>query len=549
MATDRQLIDLLPLADVINWELVSAKPLSDAVIDECHEHLDWNIISATQALNYTTVNKYIDKIDFEAMSTNKNLPLDTVTRFLDRMDTEDSQRSHQYTCEMIQSLKDRLNPKILMKYQTLDVYTIMAILNPYDDLEQWEIVSDLVSKAIKYQTLNQKFVEYIINLENYSTEPLFDRSELVRYQTQLPVKWVRDTIVDSCTTLLKVFLENFPCDDMTVLTSIINHPEIIDYKSILKVQKLRESLLYYIIELHPDDEQLDIIELMCRYQMFDMTFLEKTTATISNRQLKSKFYNITFLRTLKPSSNDYLPWNEKQICKNSYITTLDFDELAVNSIIDYLPEFVLLVNLHKSQFIDFSWYKFIACRLINTNTLTLIQHLLTPLEYWFAFNKNHKRLTKEYVTKYSFKLKWWQQIPLDECEQFLFEGLHVSETSNLYMLLNAFVNKTKWSELFNHEALPDWFIELFVRFQKSIEKNMVNVSYWWKVGRFQQLSTAFIDSHMNDLEIKNILIYQNLTDAQILNMAPFFDAEDWEYVTKHEASVFSNTIYKEFLTQ
>ena len=330
-------------------------------------------------------------------------------------------------------------------------------------------------------------------------------------------------------------LENFPCSDMTVLTCIVRHPEIVNYRKILKSQKLRESVLFYILELQKDNLQ-EYLQIMIQNQMIDVSFLSTATKQLpeENKSFTQGLYNIAFLRTLKPQSPKYLAWNDSLVIRE-VVPNLSLDQLASSDLREYFPEFVQFVTRHLGCFTDFSWYLFVSNNSLNDTTLGLLEPVLNCLEYWHAFNKNKKNLSKTYIIKNESKLLWWKQLPSSLLLNFSERCLSCSESTDLYKLLQTFVSQTKWSEFLNNERLPEWLIEVLARFKPLIERQLNGVSFWWKIGRFQKLSSEFIDVHANDLELKNILIYQTLSTDQLERFVSFYDNECWHYIARNQS--------------
>lgn len=536
-----QALQQMPLDQVINWSLVSKQKLSETFIDENHEYLDWSVVSAVQPLAPWLVQKYKEKIDFHALSSNKQLSPETVAAFIDKMDIDLSQQNHRYTDDMILAWQEDLNPMLLLQYQKLSSSTVTKLLQRYLDSHQWSNVATIANAASQYQVMDRGFYDNLLSLETSLTAPvseqglqqikLFDRATVLDYQRELPETWVQEVLVQNDLGLRKIMLENFPCSDITVLTSIVNNPEIVNYRKILKVQKLREAVLYYILELNKENA-VEFSTIMIQHQNYDIAFLKKVLRDYYPEK-QSRMYNAVFLRTLKPLAPGYLSWG-LECLKQDVLPNLGLDDLADSDLREYFPEFVENLLKHADSFRDFSYYRFVSNNALDDVTLTMLEPALNCLEYWYAFQKNKNNLSKTYILKNENKLQWWRRVPSALLLDFSSRCLQCAESSELYSLLKAFVAQTKWSEFLNTERLPEWLIEVLARFKSDIECRLNGVSFWWKIGRHQTLSHEFIDVHSNDLELKNILIYQNLSQAQLDRFAEFYDVECWQYVARYQ---------------
>lgn len=533
-----QALQRMPIDQVINWSLVSKQQLSETFIDDNHEYLDWTVVSATQALPPWLVQKYKEKIDFQQLSCNKNLSPETVTAFIDRMDIDLSQQNHRYTDDMILAWQEDLNPSLLLQFQKLSISTIMNLSEREINNQQFDNCATIVNVASQYQVMNHEFYDFLIKIERLHNEwtpdqqiKLFDRAIVLTYQKELPEQWVLDNLVQNDLDLRKIMLENFPCSDITVLTYIVNNPEIVDYRKILKVQKIREAVLYYILELNKENAT-EFSQIMIKHQNYDVTFLQKVLRD-HNPEGQGLLYNDVFLRTLKPQKPGYLPWSAETISRD-VLPNLALDDLAVTNMQEYFPEILDYLLKNPNSFSDFSYYKFISSNPLNDETLSKLEPTLNSLEYWYAFYKNKNSLSKTYILKNENKLKWWRQIPSSMLLDFSQRCLQCTESTDLYCLLNAFVH-TAPREFLSNEKLPEWFIEILARFKSYIERKLKGVSFWWKIGRHQTLSPEFMDVHCDDLELKNILIYQNLSHDQLNRFAEFYDTECWYYVARYQS--------------
>jgi hypothetical protein len=529
-----QALQTMPLDQVINWSAVSKQKLSETFIDCNHEYLDWRVVSATQPLAPWLVDKYKDKIDFNSLSSNKQLSPETVAAFIDKMDIDLSQANHRYTDEMILAWQEDLNPMILIQHQKLSSSTVAKLMQQYIESQQWQNVKLIANAASQYQVMDKNFYDELLKLERDTNELLlFDRSTVLRYQRVLPEQWVLENLVMQDLMLRRVMLENFPCSDLTILTSMVNNPEIVNYRKILKKQKIRESVLYYILELNTENAP-DLVQIIFQNQNYDADFMQKILRDyVTDPDQVSRAYNMIFLRTLKPQSPNYISWSHATLLQ-TVLPNLGLDTLAVTDLQDYIPEFVEALCKFADSFRDFSYYKFVSSNSLNDDTLKLLEPLLNCLEYWYAFTKNKNNLSKTYILNNENKLKWWCQVPAALLLDFSQRCLTCSESSDTYGLIKAFVFQTKWTEFLSTETLPEWVIEVFARFRLDIERQLNSVSFWWKIGRHQRLSPEFIDVHSKDLDLKNILIYQQLTLKQLNHFREFFDDDCCYYVEKYQ---------------
>jgi hypothetical protein len=530
-----QVLKALPLDQVIHWGNVSKQPLSETFIDDNHEFLDWNTLSACQPLAPWIADKYKDKINWMTMSSNKTLPPETIAGFIDRMDLETSQKNHRYTDDMVRAWKEDLDPMVMMQYQKLGSAVITELIELHVSASDWRSVVNLANAASQYQVLDTTFYETLLGYEDKIVQEvgtseqmyLFNRQTVLQYQKTLPEKFILDRIVAGNSQLRITMLENFPCSDTVVLTSIVHTPELMNYNRILKVQRLCEAVLLYILELH--DNNANLIRLIVRYQTFDIEFLETLSKSLQPDEI-TDLYNTVFVRCLKPTSDTFLTWNSETV-NTRVVPKTNFARVDLR---ENLPEFVNFAISNLKLFAGFSWYNFIGQYVFKDDQMTQFETILDPLEFWYAMNKNRSYLSKVYWTRNEPKLSWWRQIPSALMLDFATRCIECPTDSDLYRLLEHFVGQTKWSEFLSVEKIPEWFIDVLDRFRQPIERNLRTVSYWWKIGRHQTLSPAFIDCHINALELKNILCWQRLTDDQLERYCQAFDVECWYFVTKHQ---------------
>lgn len=521
MATDAVLSEVaktVGFGTIVNWTSVSKLPLSESQIDALAEKLDWTVLASTAPLTPEIISKHIDRIDFQLLSSNSNLPSESVRIYMDKFDSELSQRYHRYTDEMvIKLLSDGVAEcLILLTYQKLQYNTIEALFAHY--VPQWNVIRQMADCALQHQVLPIHTLEYLMSLESSETletpespnndsnvqkKVLFDRGMALHYQPALPVDWIQERLATTLETR-QLLLANYVLPEADALKIIITSPSDFDMRKILKKQRFQEAVLQFCLELQPD-QSIKTLMFIARYQMFDIAFLRSQIERLGiTGEQKSNLYNTVFLRTLKPSSANFLAWNDVDI-KDLVMPNISVPDMIVQPI-DHIPEFIQAIH---DRDLEIDWYRFLCQQNVDQAAIDEIRKHVNPLVLWFAIS----RLSR----KEAAAMKWWHEMTPVQI-MTLVDSVESQDPNSMTEFLEEFVSVTNWSALLNNEALPEWFITIFAKYASAIEARQNKISYWWKIARYQKLTSTFIDAHLDKFDIRTLLTYQVLTALQMSNL-------------------------------
>lgn len=488
----------LPIDEIINWKRVSQKTgLQDHFIDQNADYLDWEIMSLVQAFPPWIVEKYSDKIDFYNLSQNKNLPTETVLACIDKLDLDLSIENHKYTDDMILNFSSVIDIPMILIHQVVSTSTIKQL---------FQNRIDYIELVLQFQTVDETFLDWIISREKIDNCEYFDRTDVLDNQHHLSTEWVLDNIIKDNKDLMKYAISNFPLPDIEVLRYFVSQNDIEEFLEALTIQKLREPLLYYFLEVKKDHRQ-QVLKHIVKYQQFTSEFLTYTSSSCTKEE-QQNLNMIAFLRNFTYYGVRELNWSEEDVLK--LIKNLDLMKLAITNL-SGCEEFV---NYAIENISKFPWFTFLATNEITPGQLVELQKskLLHPLELWFAIFKN----TFSFESMKSYR-RWWEFMNDEQIQNL---SSNVTDV-NLHTCLRTFIANTDWNKLLLEEQLPEWLIEIFGNHCDLIEPRMNGISYWWKIGRYMSLSDGFIDKYLDRLGLENIIRHQYLTVDRYNRIKPF----------------------------
>jgi hypothetical protein len=543
MSSLQQVVTRVGIENVVDWIKLSNQPLQDDEITALIDKLDIMVVSKTQALSPAVVAEHASRLDFYSMSTNKNLPVETIEANLDKFDMRLSQEHHKYNDDIMMKLirAGCAETLVLLTYQKPSLTTIYALFEPHVTANQWTIVRNMADTATKHQQLTQEFYDYLIDFETGGFVPdsfeMFDRAALFKHQTQLSREWLERNIVKTAETR-RLFLANQKLPDDVVLNYIVQYPDEFNMAEILTKQRLREEIIQYCLELTPKDKYRNLL-LVAEYQTFDIAFLQRQIATAQlSHEDAGTVYNTVYLRTLNPSSPTYIAWSPDTIAE--FVTPhTDLPRLIQHDLSAVATDFVKAI-VARGLMHQISWYDFIHNQRMTREMVDLLKILGIPaLERWCAEYKFARSLPDpERKDELKRIQRWWASAPVDSATLIAIINYAPEETDpdsqRIGRILREYISATDWVDLLNHYTIPEPLIELFANFKKPIEARMHNISYWWKIGRYQKLSSEFILKHFDKFDLSNLLINQSMTREMLDRAGPFMTDEQRQLASQYQ---------------
>lgn len=553
-----QLLSVKPESvDLIDSKALSKKTLPENFIDKHSDALDWTVISNCQPLTPYLINKYSHLVKFNELAYNKNLPAETITSVIDRIDFEASQKHNKYTPEMITQWLDICDHDLIIKHQTLNTEIMKKILEQFIFEQMYLVAKDKIDNMLRFQKLEESFLEYLLKLEQESQTILVDKRILVKTQT------LSESFIESHLTLTKDILNLvFEYQKLTlpfiqkymfsVDQSIVLHKEL-DEKTIKKV-------LDFTHTQGVDSYKSSLISVS-KNQMFGYTFLDDISMVVVDRSVVSettettettetstivdlrddkkfikKFYTNIFMRTLDPEDQHFINWTTDIVMKY-LIPEISWFEICHIHLNPNQIDSVIELGTSSEYKRMIPWYV-----LMRHNTITIDQvntavknQLFGAIELWFAvttYNLDDEIAIANYH-------KWWLYISDDQKAGFVsmcLDSITFTSKYNLTMIelerknvigmfLTDYISKTNWTTLLREEQLPEWMISIFGQLSSIINHNLNGVDYWWKVSRYQTLSPEFIRNNIDDLDLLTIMTWQKVPHDLIIELQEFMDIE------------------------
>jgi hypothetical protein len=494
--------------ELVDWTKITKKISTDEEIDAMADKLNWEILSRTYPFSPALFAKHLARINTQSASMNSALPTETISAFADKFDSELSQRYHKYSDEMIMDMvaNGAAGCLVLLTYQKLSDKCLRDMHAHFVAKQQFTVVRQMATTAIQHQQVSKEFLQELMSAE--SNGSLFDREMVLRHQSALPIDWLESVIVTTPETR-RLLLANYVLEDKKVLGYIVNYEGDINLQEILMKQRLQEPILHFCLEIQPANREQNL-RLMVFHQQISIKFLQEACARFElDKETVSRLYNTAFMRTLKPSDPDFLAWNDADI-EHLVLPVLDIGAL-IRYTIKHLPEFL---NYIRSRKILVDWYVLLTHQQITPEIVVILKDYLPPLQMWYCMHRAGSKNVDE--------MRWWKTASpaqiIDLLERYNTEP-------ELRCFLEAFVYATNWTSLMNNENLPEWFITIFAQYSKQIESRMNGISYWWKVIRYQKLTSNFIDLHFDKFDVRTLLVYQTLNASQMSRLEPFMDDE------------------------
>jgi len=511
------------------------KTLPEGFIDDHPNALDWNVVSGYQPLTPYLINKYNHLINYSELAFNTNLPSESIVMCIDKMDFATSQQYNKYTTEMIRNWIDILDHDIVIMYQKLDEDTMALMLTQDIANERWMIVKNKIDNMLRYQTMSVGMIMGLQQLETDDIE-LVDMELLIKNQ-KLPEFFI-EKLVNSDPEFLEIVFKYQKLSEYLIKSFITNvSPETV------MSQELSEKLILDVVNVARLQQNVDVFKevllKMCDTQKFGSQFLDEidlrtrtpsrdnidtslteqsthihdTVNLRENKEFMRKLYTKLFMRTLDPEDPNWINW-DLQVVNECITPFLSWSTIVRQRFTETQIDSLITMAKDSDYKHTISWYV-----LLRYNTFTQKQlevaintGLFGAVEAWLSTIVC--KLDVDFANKMQKYKKWWNHVESDKIPEFsrlcmecieisseyddCIDDEYIEKKNSILLFIKDFIYNTDWTTLLRDEKLPEWFIWVFGKASDKINRKLNGVDYWWKISRYQSLSSEFIKFHINN---------------------------------------------------
>jgi hypothetical protein len=566
-------------AKYLRYDLISKNTrVNPEVLKSNIDKMDFDIVQMHQKFDADLIGHFWEQIDPRLIiKYQSDLDEDVIYELLERMIP---------TFNSVNELKGYL--RLVFEYQTVSEQFIRAFLTDPEHPR-----SDTPSEPAPASSLWSRFTSRLRGTTTASVQGSVVDLRLVIQHQKVSEEFVREFAMED-SKLAKIAAETQTLSP----EFIMKYKDRMPINKLLKYQVLPESFMQSeIVPILADmkvSRLMETVSIILKNQKVEYDTAEKLIVRMGKALRKSgrsdqTVKNITFdswmiifLRLNSDGSQacdniKSLKWGSRY--RTKVRSRLNWTRIAKNKLSPVHVERCLTRYIKNVPL--YTFFKNNPATEERIRALDFEEHL-GVMEWWVLLTENKKRsdedpkkLSDTFAAFYADRMNWWKYVQQNTLLQFYEDCLRVihmdddhSEDENtseqndddendehslslseadiegvsgistgkvrkifhydLKRFLTDFVRDADWGNILRYEKLDEWFIRLFSNFEKKIDM------FWWKVARYQTLSTKFITKHLAHLDVNILLGYQKLDESVIRTLAPFFDEDGWDKVAKFQ---------------